>query len=136
MNDKDELLYRVSAGYGIGENPENITLPNELAIVMVGKSAYTTLHRALNQEQENKKKGLPYYTNVTATLIPHECKVGKAQCSPLLDKEKELIQNLHLDSGKLLTTALMEQTKKKYEALDTPSNPSILNSNENEEEKI
>lgn len=87
MNNEEDM-YRVSAGYGLGENPDNVTLPSNISMIMVRKSA----SMRLTQASKNKE-------GVIGRMVPLECKSGANLCLPVTEKEKTFVRSHAVASG-------------------------------------
>lgn len=87
MNNEEDM-YRVSAGYGLGENPENVTLPSNISVIMVRKSASMRLTEAAKNKE-----------GVIGRLVPLECGPGANLCLPITEKEKTFVRSHAVASG-------------------------------------
>ena len=81
-------------GYGLGKNPINVSLPEDISTVMVKNRAYASIKRSLNVA---KRENL----TLTGTLVPLKCGSGSAICYPVHKKDIVAVKKYDYSSGHL-----------------------------------
>jgi hypothetical protein len=98
---RDEDIYRVSAGYGLGEKPINVTLPENITVVMLKASARPILWRLAAKEAT---PAAPH-----GRLVPLACGEGRSVCEPVTVEEASYLSEGASASGRLVVPATGER---------------------------
>ena len=95
-----EEIFRVSAGYAVGDKPLNISLPSNITVALVKASAFRILKRAVSFVSS---------TTPAAQMIPLLCGEGRSVCEPATDADKAYLESHAMDSGHVIIQSTGER---------------------------